>query len=458
MDLIIKNGKVVTASKTYRADVGIRGGKVVAIGKNLRSKKGAQVIDARGKYVIPGAIDPHVHCDLPFCGTVSANFFEETASAATGGITTVIDFAIQTKGKSLKEAIRSRKKIADPQVAIDYSLHVGITDWKNKRTQKELPEVIKGGIPSFKMFMIYRGQGWMSDDADLYEALGLARRYGGRIGVHAENVYVTETLTAKYLKEKKFATYNHALTRPNFTEGEAIQRAITLAEAADGSLYIVHMSTKEGLEAVRAGKKKGIDVYAETCPQYLFLTDDLFKKKNGHWYATCPPIRKRADCRALWEGLEEGTIPNMGTDTCTFNTKQKSLYRGVFARIPFGMPGLETFLPMMYTAVMKRGWRVNDLVAVTSTNSAKIFGLYPKKGTIAIGSDADIVVFDPKKRVTISPKRLQSTCDWNPYTGQKLVGYPMVTISRGKVIAKNGKFIGERGRGRFVPRKAYGHI
>lgn len=458
MDLIIKNGKVVTASETYRADIGVRAEKIVAIGKNLKAGKATQVIDARGKYVIPGVIDPHVHCDLPFCGTVSANFFEETASAAAGGITTVIDFAIQTKGKSLKEAIRSRKKIADPQVAIDYSLHVGITDWKNKRTQNELSGVIKGGIPSFKMFMIYRGQGWMSDDADLYEALVMARRYGGRIGVHAENVYLTETLTAKYLKEKRFATYNHALSRPNFTEGEAIQRAITLAEAADGSLYIVHMSTREGLEAVREGVKKGVDVYAETCPQYLFLTDDLFKKKNGHWYATCPPIRKRSDCLALWTGLEEGMILNMGTDTCTFNTKQKALWKGVFARIPFGMPGLETFLPMMYTATMKRGWSVNDLVAVTSTNSAKIFGLYPKKGTIAIGSDADIVVFDPKKRVTISSTRLQSTCDWNPYTGRKLTGYPVMTISRGRIIARNGKFVGEKGWGQFVPRKAYGRI
>lgn len=458
MDLLIKNGKVVTASETYRADVGVRGEKVVAIGKNLKAKKGTQVIDARGKYVLPGVIDPHVHCDLPFCGTVSANFFEETASAAAGGITTVIDFAIQAKGKSLKEAIRNRKKLADPQVVIDYSLHVGITDWKNKRTQKELPEVIKSGIPSFKMFMIYRGQGWMSDDADLYEALVMARRYGGRIGVHAENVYVTETLTERYLKEKRFATYNHALTRPNFTEGEAIQRAITLAEAADSSLYIVHMSTKEGLEAVREGNKRGVDVYAETCPQYLFLTDDLFKRKNGHWYATCPPIRKRADCLALWQGLEEGTILNMGTDTCTFNTKQKALWKGVFARIPFGMPGLETFLPMMYTAAMKRDWNVNQLVAITSTNSAKIFGLYPRKGTIAIGSDADLVIFDPKKQVIISPKKLQSTCDWNPYDGRRLTGYPAVTISRGRIIAKNGRFVGERGWGQYVPRKPYGYI
>lgn len=458
MDLVIKNGKIITASETYRADVGIKGGKIVAIGKNLRPNKGTQVIDARGKYVMPGTIDPHVHCELPFCGTVSADFFLETASAAAGGITTIIDFAIQAKGKSIKETIRARKKLADPKVAIDYSLHVGITDWKNKRTQEELPGVIKGGIPSFKMFMIYRGEGWMSDDADLYEALVMAKKYGGRIGVHAENVYVTETLTERYLKEKKFATYNHALTRPNFTEGEAIQRAITLAEAADGSLYIVHMSTKEGLEAVREGKKRGVDVYAETCPQYLFLTDDLFKKKNGHWYATCPPIRKRADCLALWEGLEEGTILNMGTDTCTFNTKQKALWKGVFAKIPFGMPGLETFLPMMYTACVKRGWSINDLVAITSTNSAKIFGLYPKKGTIAIGSDADLVILDPKKRVTILPKRLQSTCDWNPYTGRKLVGYPVMTISRGRIIAKDGKFVGKRGWGRFVPRKAYGRI
>ena len=462
MDLIVKGGTVVTTSDRFKADVVVKNGKITALADKAEPVNGAEVIDAKGMYVMPGGIDPHVHLQLPFCGTVSKDDFEGgTQAAACGGLTTVIDFAIQTKGKSMMSAVKARRAEADDRVCIDYALHVGITDWKSKKTQQEIAKVIDYGIPSFKMFMIYASQGWMADDADLYGALEATGKLGGMIGVHAENVHLTDSLTEAYLAQglwKEHGAYAHFLTRPNFTEAEAVQRAITMAEYSGGQLYIVHMSTKEAMEAVMDGHERGVNVYAETCPQYLLLTADKFKdKKTGHHYATCPPIRTREDNAALWDGLALGAVEVMGTDTCTFDTKQKKMWKGKFNQIPFGMPGVETFLPLMYThGVRKKRITLEELVALTSTNAARLFGLYPKKGTLAVGSDADILVFDPKAKFTITPKALRTNCDWSPFDGMKLTGYPHVTLSRGKVVARQGKFVGEVGHGEFVERKPGG--
>ena len=464
MDLIVKGGTVVTTADQFKADVVVKNGKIIGLESKAKPKNGSEVVDAKGMYVFPGGIDPHVHLQLPFCGTVSKDDFENgTKAGACGGLTTLIDFAIQTKGQSMKSAVKARKKEADGKVCVDYALHVGITDWKNKRTQNELKDIIASGIPSFKMFMIYASQGWMADDADLYGALLESAKYGGTIGVHAENVYLTDTLTEQYLKDgswKKYGAYAHFLTRPNFTESEAVQRAITMAEYAKGQLYIVHMSTKESMYAVIEGKQRGVKVIAETCPQYLLLTADKFKdKKTGHYYATCPPIRTREDNADLWWGLGCGAVETMGTDTCTFDTKQKAMWKGKFSQIPFGMPGVETFMPTMYThGVRKKRLTLQQFVKLTSTNSARLFGLYPKKGVIAVGSDADICVFDPKKEVTLKPKKMQTNCDWSPFDGMKLKGYPHVTISRGEIVAKDGKFVGKVGHGQFVARKAGGTL
>jgi dihydropyrimidinase len=460
LDLIIKNGQIITALDSYVADVGVKGEKIVSIAKELQADSGTRVIDAKGKYVFPGCIDVHVHLQLPFSGTISADDFENgTKAAACGGVTTVIDFAIQTKGHSIMEAIEARRKEADPKVCIDYGLHAAITDW-NKNTQAEIKQVIDYGIPTFKMFMIYKNEGWMADDGMLFNALEETSKYGGHIGVHAESAFVLEMLIERYAKEKeKWGAYGHTLSRPCFTEEEAVIRAIKWAEVTGGQLYIVHMSTGESADAVRAAKQKGVRVYAETCPQYLLLDDEVFKRKDGHLFATCPQVKKPHDRERLWQALIKGDVQVIATDTCTFDTKQKAMWKGDFRKIPFGLPGVENMVPLMYTEGVGEGrFSVNHLVKLVSTNPAKLFGMFPTKGTIAVGSDADLVIFDPEKKVTLHVSDLQTNCDWSPYEGWKLVGYPTTTISRGSIIVENGKFIGDVGHGRFLKRKPYGSI
>jgi dihydropyrimidinase len=460
LDLVIKNSKIVTACDTYNADIGVINGKISVITKDLAPSTAAKTIDAEGMYVFPGGIDVHVHLQLPFSGTVSADDFENgTKAAACGGVTTVLDFAIQTKGQSIMKAVEARRAEADPKVCIDYGLHAAITDW-NPQTQSEIKKVIDYGIPTFKMFMIYKNEGWMADDGMLFSALEETAKYGGQIGVHAESVFVLDMLIERYAKEKeKWGAYGHTLSRPCYTEEEAILRALKWAEVTGGKLYIVHMSTGEGADAVHAAKERGVNVYAETCPQYLLLNDEVFKGKNGHLYATCPQVKKPHDSERLWKGLKNGDVQIVATDTCTFNTKQKAAWNGDFRKIPFGMPGVETMIPLVYTeGVGKRGLTVNQLVSLTSTNPAKLFGMYPQKGTLAIGSDADLVIFNPEKKITIKAEDLQTNCDWSPYEGWKLVGFPSTTISRGEVVAENGKFVGQVGHGKFLRRTPYGRL
>jgi dihydropyrimidinase len=458
MDLIIKNAKIVTSEKTYSADIGIKDEKIAKIHKNIKTNT-AETIDAMDKYVFPGGIDAHVHCNLFFCDTYSENWDTGTKAAACGGLTTIIDFAIQTKGKTIKEAVEARKEDAEGKVCIDYALHGGITEW-NETTKKEMNYYVSNGIPSFKMFMIYRKRGFMADDGMLFQALEETKKNGGIIMVHAESPFVLDMLIERYHPQaQKLGAWGHALSRPCFTEYEAIQRAVTWAEATGGRLYIVHMSTGEGADIVRAGQKRGVKVWAETCPQYLLLTDSVFKRQDGHLYATCPQIKKQHDQDRLWEGLKGGEVGILATDTCTFTKKQKDMWDGDFTKIPYGLPGMETLVPSMYTAAVgKKAIALNRFVALTSTNPAKLFGLYPKKGTIAEGSDADIVIFNPNKKTTIDYKKLVTSCDWSPYQGMKLRGYPEVTISRGEIIARNGKYVGKAGRGKFVPRKPGGAI
>lgn len=455
MDLIIKNGTVVTDSETFKADIGISNGKIKIIGQDLNGAD--QIIDATGQYVMPGGLDVHVHLQLPFCGTVSADdFITGTKAAAAGGITTIVDFAIQSKGNTLTDAVKSRKQEADGKVCVDYSLHGGITDW-NDRTKSELKSLVEEGIVSFKMFMIYRSEGWMSSDSMLYQALEETKKLGGTILVHAESVDVLDYMVEKYHNPadmKKYGAYCHVLSRPNFVEEEAIQRAIKWTEVTGGRLYIVHMSTGGGANLVIAAKKRGIEVLAETCPQYLLLEDDLFKKEDGHLYGTCPQIKKKEDIDRLWDALGNGEIDTIATDTCTFDTKQKAMWEGDFTKIPFGMPGSELMMPLMYTYGVREGKiNLNQFVHYQSTNPAKIFGMYPEKGSLQVGTDADILVFDPRKNVTVDYQNLETNCDWSPYQGWKLKGYPYITILRGKIIAKDGRFTGDIGYGKFIKRK-----
>jgi dihydropyrimidinase len=455
MDLIICNGRIVTAEKSNIADIAIEKGKIKAIGRSLGGHA-KRTIDATGKIILPGVIDAHVHFQLPSGGTVTADDFENGAKAAAcGGVTTIIDFATQKKGKSLKEAVEARRAEADGKVAIDYALHGVPTDW-NAKTRKELEKLADAGITTFKMYMIYAKEGMMSSDDALFNALETTAGFGAMIGVHAESAVVLNLLIERYHNNKnmkKYGAYCHVLSRPNFIEAEAIQRAVTWAEATGGRLYIVHMSTAEGAEIVHYAKARGVNVYAETCPQYLLLDDSVFKKPDGHLYATCPQIKKKEDSRRLWQALAYGDISAVATDSCTFTKKQKAIWRGDFTKIPYGIPGVETLLPLIYThGVGKKRITESQLVSILCTNPAKLMGLYPEKGTIAVGADADLVVFDPGKKVTLSYKNLQTNCDWSPYENFKLVGYPETTISRGVVVAHKGIFVGKTDHGKFIKR------
>ncbi|PJA26417.1 MAG: dihydropyrimidinase [candidate division Zixibacteria bacterium CG_4_9_14_3_um_filter_46_8] len=455
MDIIIKNGTIVTGEGTFKADIGIEKEKIAAIANRIDAD-GAKVIDATGKLVMPGAIDVHVHFQLPFCGTVSADDFENgTKAAACGGVTSIIDFAIQKKGQSLLDAVSARKAEADGKVCVDYSLHAVPTDW-NPNTPGEMEKLASEGITSFKMFMIYAKEGMISDDDALFSALETVSHFGGIVGVHAESVRVLDLLIARYHNEadmKQYGAYCHVLSRPNFIEAEAISRAVTWSEATGGKLYIVHMSTGEGANIISNAHKRGIKVFAETCPQYLLLNDSVFKQPNGHLYATCPQIKKNEDSERLWDGLASGDVSTIATDTCTFDTKQKAMWDGDFTKIPFGLPGVETLLPLAYTYGVGQGKiTLQRLVQLVSTNPAKLMGMYPQKGSLSVNTDADIVIFDPNREVKLSYKDLQTNCDWSPYEGFQLRGYPSLTICRGKVVAENGKFCGKIGFGKFIKR------
>jgi dihydropyrimidinase len=456
MDTKIIGGKIVTAKQIYKADIGITRGMISHIQTHLE-QPAKETIDASGKLIFPGIIDAHVHLSLPAGGTITAEDFETgTKAAACGGVTTIIDFAAQEKGKTLAAAIKARRAEADSKVAIDYALHVVPTDW-NKRTATEMAKLIDNGFPSFKMYMIYAKAGLMSDDAALFSGLDQTAKYGGMISVHAESTGVLDLLIERYHNKtdiKKHGAYCHALSRPNYIEAEAIQRAVTWAEATGGRLYIVHMSTAEGVEIVRRAKERGVDVYTETCPHYLLFDDSVFKKPNGYLCATCPQVKKKADQEALWEGAKTGIISVVATDNCTFTRKQKARWQGDFTKIPYGIPGVETLLPLMYTyGVGRKLISLAKLAELITENPARLFGLYPKKGAIALGSDADLVIFDPEKKVTLSHKSLQTDCDWSPYEGMKVKGYPIITISRGQIVAKNGKFVGKIGYGKLIKRE-----
>ena len=450
-DIVIKGGLLASSKGTTRADLGIRGEQIAAIGLDL---EGDEVIDAEGQLVMPGAIDVHNHFQLPFCGTVSADdFFTGSRAAAMGGVTTLLDFAIQAAPNSVMDTIAARRAEADPKVCIDYGLHAGITDWNADRVE-EIPRIIEAGCPTFKMFMIYRSQGWQSTDADLFAALRETARYGGMVGVHAENDDLIDMLQGEFDPTGVPGCYAHALTRPTVTESEAISRAIQLAEAADGRLYIFHMSTGRATEIVAEAQDRGVDVHAETGPHYLLLDDELFKRDDGHHFATCPPIRKFDDQETLWDGLAANVVEVLATDTCTFNSQQKAMWEGDYIKIPFGMPGIETLLPLTYSAGVRDGrFGLGRMVKLLCENPARLFGMWPRKGTLSVGSDADVVIFDPDLEVTISADDLATNCDYSPFEGTVVTGWPITTLVRGKAVVRDRQFVGEAGYGKFLVRE-----
>jgi dihydropyrimidinase len=457
MDLVVRGGTIMDESGASGGDIGIRDGRIAAIEEAGSGMKGAAVVDAAGKLVLPGVIDVHVHMQIPFCGTVSSDDFASgSIAAAFGGVTTMIDFAIQAKGESLTEAVDKRKRLAAAGSAIDFGLHCGITDW-NQRTREEMKLMVDAGIPSFKLFMIYKEEGWMADDGMMFECFEEAASLGATVCVHAENPYIIDVFTRRAIESGGTGAMQHSLSRPDFSESEAVQRAIYLASVSGARVYIVHMSTADAARVVEEWLACGYPALAETCPQYLMLDNRSFEGPDGHLYATCPPVRDRENCDYLWAAVADGSVQVVSTDHCSFTRKQKDMWGGDFRKIPFGLPGVETLLPIMLTHGVGEGrFSPGRLVEVLCSNPARLFGLYPRKGTIRIGSDADLIVIDPEREVTVTPENLHMKCDYSPYQGMKLKGFPDVTIQRGKVLIENGEFRGAPGEGHFLERAPQG--
>ncbi|HET9982983.1 MAG TPA: dihydropyrimidinase [Longimicrobiales bacterium] len=453
-DTIVKAGTIVTPAGTFHGDVGIHGARISALAADLGTDA-ARIVDATDHLVLPGALDVHVHLELPFCGTVSADDYRTgTRAAARGGVTTLIDFAIPYAGESLSQAADNWHRKADGKALIDYTFHICVTRWNEHRDQ--IAGMVERGFPTFKEFMIYESEGWQSDDRALYGTLEAMREHGAMLLVHAESARVLDELIARHHTPELMRRYGarlHALTRPNFVEAEAIQRVVTWCEATGGQLYIVHMSTAEGADIVRAAQARGVPVLAETCIQYLVLDDSVFERPDGHLFACCPQLKKPRDSERLWRGLRSGEVSVISTDTCTFTRGQKAMWEGDWTKIPMGMPGLETLLPLAYTrGVLAGRLTVEELVRKLATDPARIMGLYPRKGAIQVGADADLAVIHPTRTLPVRPAEMETNADWSPYEGWELAGFARTTLSRGEVIVDDYRVVGREGRGEWLPR------
>jgi dihydropyrimidinase len=459
-DLVIANATLIGPTGRSSADVAVRGGTIAAVGLNLDAE-GNTVVDASGKYLMPGALDVHVHLELPFCGTTSSDdWLTGTRAAARGGVTTVIDFAIPYGKESLEDAFDNWSAKARDKACVDYCFHLAITDWD--RHGPEMARMVEKGCPTFKEFMIYASEGWQSDDRAIFNTLERCKALGAMLLVHAESSRVLDELIARHHTPAMMARYGaklHPLTRPDFIEAEAIQRAITWAEVTGGRLYIVHMSTARGADLVKAARARGVDVYAETCAQYLVLDDTVFDGPDGHLFACCPQVKTPRDQQRLWKGLVDGEVCVVSTDTCTFTRAQKARWEGDWTKIPMGLPGLETLVPLVYTLGVRQGRiSLERMVELCCANPAKIMGLYPRKGTIAVGSDADLVLIDPEKEIRVDHATMETNADWSPYQGWSLAGFAESTFSRGRRVVDQYRFVGEAGWGRWLPRERAGSI
>lgn len=454
MDLIIKNGEVVTASETYIADIGIKGGKIVAIGTDLQSEK-AEVLDATGKLILPGALDVHTHLAMPFGGTVSADsYLAGTRAAACGGVTTVFDYPMQRKGKGLIETVEKRKDMCDAEACVDYAFHCIITDLNDDSLLDEFQAAVEYGVPSFKCFLVYKKEGMMVDDATLVKILLKSKEVGAITNIHAENPDLIDLNVAKFLKEGKTSAWYHYMSRPEYVEAEADKRAVHLAKSMEAPLYIVHMADKEGLEAAIAAKKEGHEIYIETCPHYLEFTSEVYKREDGRNFVCSPPIKNQESQDALWKAIQSGDIDTVATDHCPFQSYEKDWGKDDFTKIPNGCAGIENLYPYMLSKANEGKLTFNRVVELCATNPAKIFGC-TSKGSITVGKDADIVLYDPNKEYTISVNNMHSDYDHTIWEGIKLHGYPVKTFLRGTLVYDNGEFVGKPGLGEFVRRKGH---
>jgi len=454
VDLRIDNGKVVLPDCVLDASILIDKGVIVGFTSKNGSLNADEIIDAEGKYVLPGGVDPHTHLATSFMGIKGKDdHFTGTKAASWGGTTSIIGFATPSKGESTLEAVTKTREAADGKVVIDYSLHPTIVNLSSENIS-QIKTFIEMGMPSFKLYLVYRKEGIMADDGVLMQVFEEAKKYGGLVGCHAENVSMIEHLVAEALKSGNRSAIYHALTRPPLTEAETVNRMLFLANYYHAPYYNFHLTIKEGVDMFKESRSKGQPMYAETCTQYLVNSEEDLKRPDGINFICTPPLRTREHSEALWRGLASGDISLVSSDQCAFSRDMKKLGENSFDLVPNGLPGLEYRLPVLFSeGVQKKRITLSRFSEITSTNAAKIFGLYPKKGIIRVGSDADIVIIDPKLERTITCKDSFYGMDWYPYEGMTVKGWPTITISKGKILWRDGEFLGQAGDGEFLKRK-----
>jgi len=456
MATLITNGTVVTASDTYEADLRIEEGRIAAIApRGKLPRDGADLIDAGGKQVMPGGIDVHTHLDMPFMGTTSSDDFATgTRAAAFGGTTCLVDFAIPQKGRPMREALEAWQAKAEGKACFDYGFHMCIVEW-TEQTPAELDAMVDEGITSFKLFTDYPGV-FQIDDGAIFRALRWSRSRGALIQVHAVNGPATAVLVEEAAARGDLDPVFHGLCRPSRLEGEATSRMVDLAEVAGAPVYIVHLTCAEALEAVRSGRRRGVSVYAETCPQYLYLSHDDMARPDfeGAKYICNPPIRPAWHAAELWRGMRSGDIQTVATDHCPFNFKgQKEMGRGDFRKIPNGLPGIEPRVPLIHQGVVDGHISLNQFVDLCSTTPAKLFGLYPQKGSITVGADADLLIWDPQRTTDLSLAHQHMSVDHSLYEGREVRGGPEKVLVRGELVVDGETFHGRPGAGRYLRRK-----
>jgi dihydropyrimidinase len=453
-DLLIRNGKVVSSEAVMEADVAVEGERVAGLLKAAAPAEARRVIDATGLYVVPGGIDAHVHFDMEFLGRSKHTFESGTIAAAFGGTTTVIDFTIDLsmQGGSRIDTVERRRAKAEGKAVIDFAFHCLINNGADA-TLAEIEKVVAYGIPSFKLFTVYREANLYVNDATLYSVMERLRDLGGIAAVHTENADLVEHCTASLLAAGKSTPQHYPRSRPPFTEVECIRRVIFLARSARAALYVVHIAAAGAVDAVRKARVNGQPVYGETCPHYLLLTESMYTRPDGYNFVMSPPLRREMDNEALWSGLAGGWLSTVSSDDNSIDVEDKRAGAESFQRASPGCVDVETRIPLLFSeGVLKRQLPITRLVEVASTNPARIFGLYPRKGVIAPGSDADIVLIDPKARLRASPQTLHMQVHYSPYDGWDIVGLPVTTISKGRVVIENGTFVGRPGHGAFLKR------
>jgi dihydropyrimidinase len=470
MQKLIKNGTLVTASETFRADILIEGEQIKAIGRGM-DHPGLEVIDASGKLILPGGIDPHTHFDLPMFDTVSSDdHYTGHKAAAFGGTTTAMDFVPQpappVHGGGLKRGVMEWRAKADPKAAIDFSFHMNITHF-DEAVAREIPSLVEEGITTLKMFTAYNGR-LRLPDGDIFQVMRIAREHGMLPMLHAENGDIIEVLVAEALAAGNTSPEWHAYTRPAWGAVESALRGFAIAAETGAPLYLVHMNVGGEVDMLHYARQRGLPVMGETCPQYLFFTEEHLRRPDGAKWICSPPMRSEADNARLWEGLADGTIQTIGTDHCPFffDGTQPIIYEGKeiaipgkelgagdFTKIPNGLPGVGDRLPVMWTeGVVKERLTPNQFVALTSAHPAKIFGLYPRKGVLIPGADADIVIWDPEKKVKYGVAMSQQRTDYNLYEGWELTGFPEIVFLRGNLIVDRGQWLGKPGMGKYIHR------